>query len=721
MNFQHKTTITVKRRIVVLLLIIFVVQMVIVGRYAWVQIVWSPELQKLAVEQWTQDIKISAKRGKILDRNGDPLALSGNVERVEAFTKSINEAEKNGKITKEEMAEKIAPILGVTKDEVLNKLNKTLPSGLPMSTITLARRIEKEQGNKIRDLNLPGILVSEDTKRYYPNGNLASHILGSTDIDGKGRAGLERYYDKYLAGVPGRFRGETDPYHRELPYTISDYEAPKNGSDIVLTIDETIQFFVEKALEKGLAEYKAKRASAIVMDPKTGEILAMANKPDYDPNNPVVGTVEESTALWRNRMINESFEPGSVLKVITAAAAIEENEVKDSDKFFCSGSYKVADRTIHCWKRTGHGLQTFPEILQNSCNVGFMMLGERLGKEKLYKYFNSFGLGQKTGIDYPAEEKGILMSIDKVGPVELATQAFGQGISVTGIQYATVLATIANDGKMVQPHLVKKIINTDENGNTSVVKEFTPQIVKQVISAETARHMREILESVVSEGGAKKAYIEGYHIAGKTGTAQKVVDGRYAQGKYISSFGSMVPASDPKLVLFVSIDEPDPSNYYSGSTAAPLAKSIYEDLFKYLNMEPDTSGQEQKHVNKVVLPELRGMGIKEAESTLKNIRLNYETDGNGSIVYDMSPKPGVSVDENSKVVLYLGNSKNDNTKVVVPDFTEMTRKEISELAASLGLKVSFNGDGIGVSQDVEPGTEVDKNTTVKIILEQPDE
>ncbi|WP_242847799.1 stage V sporulation protein D [Fervidicella metallireducens] len=720
MSSNQKTNMLVKKRVVYMLLIILAVQFVIMLRYAWVQIVWSPQLQKWAVEQWTNDTKIDAKRGKILDRNGSPLAVSGNVERVDAFMKDINEAVKNKKITKEEIAEKLSPIIGMTKEAILKKLNKRLPNGLPLSSVTIIRRIEKEQGNKIRELKLPGIVITEDTKRYYPNGNFLAHVLGNTNIDGDGRAGIELQYNEELKGTPGRFMGETDAYHREMPYSMANYVAPKNGNDIVLTIDQSIQYFVEKQLERGLVEYKAKQISAIVMDPKTGEILAMANKPDYDPNNPVTGDVSESIKKWRNRAVNDVFEPGSVLKVITAAAAIEENIVSDEDRFVCHGSKKVADRIIHCWKRTGHGTQNFAQILQNSCNVGFMELGERLGKEKLYKYWNLFGFGKKTNIDFPGEENGIIRPIERVNKVELVNQAFGQGISVTMIQYLTALAAVANDGKMMQPHLLKQVLYTDENGNTSIVKEYKPKVLKQVMSAESARKLRAILETVVSVGAGKKAYLEGYHVGGKTGTAQKVINGVYANGKYISSFASMAPCSNPEFVIILSIDEPDPSNYYSGSTAAPLTKQIIEDIFRYRNIPPDATANKEA-VREVVIPEIRGLTVEEANKILRNNKLNFETQGNGSIIYDVSPTPGVTVRENTKITLYLGMDKNKNEKVAVPNFTGMTKKEINELAKSLGIKVSYLGDGIGVSQSLQPGTEIDKSTEIEIILEQPED
>lgn len=720
MSSESKTNITIRKRIVWLLLIIFLIQAVIVGRYAWVQIVWSPKLQQWAVDQWTNDTVIAAKRGIIYDRNMNPLAVSGNVERIDALLKEINKAEKDGKTTKAKIASQIAKTLNMNEEEILKKLNKKLKSGAPMASVTIARRVEREQSNKIRELKLPGIIITEDTKRYYPNGSLLSQVLGNTNIDGDGRAGLEYYYNSELKGVPGRYVGETDAYHRELPNNLTTYVSPRNGYDLVLTIDESIQYFAEKAIEQGLAEYKAKRISVLIMDPKTGEILAMANKPDYDPNNPVQGSVEESMKLWKNRTVNENFEPGSILKVVTAAAALEEDLVNDSTRFVCNGSLEVGGRRIKCWKSTGHGTQTFPQILQNSCNVGFMMLGEKLGKEKLYKYYNAFGFGKRVNIDYPGEERGILLPIDKVGPVELANESFGQGIAVTMVQYLSALSAIGNDGKMMEPHLVKRVLYVDENGTPSIVKEVNPKVVKQVISEETSKKLRTILESVVTVGAGKRAYIEGYHLGGKTGTAQKVINGAYAHGRYISSFAAIAPCNDPKLSIIVSIDEPDPSNYYSGSTAAPIAKQIMEDIIRYLDIQPDSQDiNNPKVYREIVIPEIRGITVEEGKKDLSKLKLSYETTGSGNIISDISPKPGVSVREGTKVMLYLGMDKNTNKRIAVPDFTEMTKKEIDELSDSLGLKISFMGDGIAVSQDIKPGTEVDKGCEIRVILEQP--
>jgi stage V sporulation protein D (sporulation-specific penicillin-binding protein) len=425
---------------------------------------------------------------------------------------------------------------------------------------------------------------------------------------------------------------------------------------------------------------------------------------------------------WKNRAVNENFEPGSILKVVTAAAAMEENLVNDSSRFYCRGSLKVSGANIRCWKSQGHGEQTFAQILQNSCNVGFMQLGEKIGKETLYKYYNAFGLGKRTNIDFPGEEKGILLPLNRVGPVELATEAFGQGIAVTAIQYMAAFGAIANDGKMIEPHLVKRITYTDEDGNTSVVKEVVPKVVKQVVSVETATKLRSILESVVTVGAGKKAYIEGYHVGGKTGTAQLVENRVYAAGKYISTFVAMAPCNDPKFIIMVSIKEPDPTNYYSGSTAGPIVKTIMEDIFRYLDVQPDLNDiKNPKVVREVIIPEVRGMTSADAQNVLKNNKINVDIQGTGNIVYDISPKPGISVKENTKIELYLGVETSNDNKIAVPDFSGMTKKEILDIADSLGLNISFMGDGIGSTQDINEGTEVKKKTTVRIILEAPED
>lgn len=577
-----------RKRIVWLLFFILVIQIIIIVRFAYVQIIWSPKLKKLAEDQWANSALIPARRGNIYDRNMNPLAISGNAIRVDVFPKSIYKLQDAKKMTADYISEKLALALQVKKTTILSKMNEKTNKGEFKNTINIAKDLNSKIGDKIKSLDLPGVLVSNSPKRIYPNGKYLAQVLGSLNADNNGQSGLELKYNKQLVGIPGRYLGEKDRFNKELPYGISNYINPSNGDNLILTIDQSIQFFTEKILEDAVKKYKAKSISAMVMDPKSGEILAMASKPDFNPNNPMTNNTHSSMNLWKNSNVNRNFEMGSVIKVITAAAALEENVVHPSDRFMCKGYKNVSGTILHCAKRSGHGLQTFQQILENSCNVGFIEIGRRLGKYNLYKYFNAFGLTQKTGIDLPGEEKGILLPIHKVGPVELATESFGQNISITSIQYITAFSAIANDGTMVQPHIVKTIMHMDRNRESFVKKEIAARGIKSVVSANTAKKLRVMLEAEVTTGGGKNAYIPGYNIGGKTGTAQipRTNGPGYEKDKYNSSFICMFPSNNPKYVVLTSIEEPDKSNYYAGNTAAPVAKSIVLNIINYFHLQP---------------------------------------------------------------------------------------------------------------------------------------
>lgn len=708
----------IKRRLITVFVIIFILMLALIGRVGWIQLVRGPELQKLAIEQWTNDVKIDAKRGKILDRNGAELAVSASCERVDAYMRDIIKIEHDNKNIKKEIASKLAVILGEKEETLLKKLNMTLSNGKPLNSVAIKRRIEKSQADEIRKLKLPGIIVSEDSKRYYPNGNFLSHVLGFTNVDGEGQDGIELKYDKELKGVAGRVIMEADLIRREMPHNISKYIEPVGGNDITLTIDESIQLSVEKVIEDALIINKAKAVSAIVMNPETGEILALANKPDFNPNDPRnmkdYKDFQDVIRSWNNRAVTYTYEPGSIFKVITAAAAISEGLVSDKDRFTCPGYKIVADRRIKCWRTRGHGTQDLAQILQNSCNIGFMVLGERLGKDKFYKYLDSFGLGKPTNIDVKFEEVGFKRPIKGVGPVELATLSFGQGISVTPIQMTSIFAAIANDGKMMEPRLVKKIQSTDKEGNIIEIKDTEPKLLRQAIDNDTASKLRDYLEKVISIGGGKKAYVPGYQIAGKTGTAQKAENGRYVSGRYVASFVGMAPADDPKVVVYVSIDEPDPSNYYAGQIAAPLAGQIFKDIFVTLDMKPDSS-----HMSdiEVIVPNLVGLSQKEAVNMLKSGGFSYEVKGKGPMVNDMLPRPGLSVKTGSKVILYTENGQNYNNKVIVPNLSGKSAKEAASILSSLGLKIDISGEGYAVEQDPDVGEEVEKGTRINVIFD----
>lgn len=685
-------------------------------------IVQSPKFKSLAIAQWTSEVKIDAKRGRILDRNGTELAVSANVYRVDLDMNTLRETYKEKNITASDIAPKLASILDMDMKDVNKKLNQTLPNGLPLASVTLKRRIEKDQADKIRELDIRGVMVSADTKRYYPNNNFLAHVIGHTNSDGKGLTGVELYYDKELSGTPGVRIAETDRKSQGQANTISEYTKPVDGNDLILTIDEMIQNFCEKAASQALNDNKAKAVTVMVMDPRNGEILGLANKPDYNPNTPweSTGITEDVNKMWRNRAVSDAFEPGSIFKVVTASAALSENVVSDTDKFTCSGSTVIAGRTIHCWKTSGHGIESFVDLLKNSCNIGFAEVGRRLGKERLNKYIVQFGFGTKTGVDLPGEAIGIVKKTKDISDLDVATIAFGQVNTVSAMQYMAAFNSVANGGNWIRPHVMKSISHFDENSDTEVVdRNYTDYGTKRVLDANVSATMRGYLEQVISEGGGHNAFIDGYHIAGKTGTAQKAGQGGYQPGKYLSSFAGMAPANDPRITVYVSIDEPDPSNYYAGQIAAPVAKQLFSDIFNYLDLKVDASKDdiEKSMLKDVTIPEVRGLNKSEAIKILKSQGLGCDIDSNGDYIIDMNPKPGYTVKEGTKIILYTGNSSNYNKVVVVPDLKGLSLEKASIILNNLGLKVNYDGQGLVSDQAPAAGTEIMKGSTVNIELE----
>lgn len=702
----------------------------LIGRLCYVMVYDSSKLKTAAMEQWTSEVKIDAKRGRILDRNGVELAVSANVYRIDLDMNAIRQNISNGKaltttemdIKLDELSRILSETLGMDIKEVSKKLKQRLSNGLPQGSVILARRIEKEAADKVAALKMNGIMISPDTKRYYPNDNFLAHVLGFTDIDGKGLYGVEKIYNKELEGTPGKRTAEINKYSDEITSnTISTYTKPTEGKDVILTIDSTIQHFAEKAAEVALADNKAKAVSILIADPNNGEILALVNKPDYNPNNPKENgkTSDELNAIWRNRAVNDTFEPGSVFKVVTATAAMQEGVVKEDDTFNCGGSLTIANRIIHCWKRTGHGTENFIDILKNSCNVGFMTLGQRLGRENLNKYIKLFGFGQKTGIDLNGEASGIIKKTQSITDVDLATLSFGQVDTVSCIQYLVALNSIANGGKSIVPHVLKEISHIDENDNKIVDKTYNNFGTKQILDAKTMETLRGYLEKVISEGGGSKAFVDGYHIAGKTGTAQKPVNGVYAAGKYVATFGGMAPADKPKITVVISIDEPDPSNYYAGQIAAPVAKEVFGNVFNYMSFTPQ--GSAESLLKDVTVPEIRGMKKNDAIKKLKELNLAYDVDSSGDYIVNMSPLPGGTVKEGNKIVLYTGTTPTYNKIVVVPDLKGYGKGKAEEILNTFGLKGNFNGDGVVTDQDIEMGVEVSMGTTIGLQLEDSDD
>jgi len=722
----YKDKALMKKRLSLALATLTCVFLLLIIRLSYIMVVKREEYSNKAEEQWTSEVKIDARRGSILDRNGVELAVSANVYRVDFDLNSIRAYLKKENVTRENIAPKIAESLGLEESAVLKKLNTKLPSGADAGAATLIRRIEKEPADKVKELNIPGVIVSPDTKRYYSFGNFLAHTIGGTNIDGQGLTGIELEYNDILSGIPGLRISELDKYNDALPYTISEFTLPVNGMDLTLTIDSNIQAFAEKVAEKGYIENEAKQVSIIVMNPNNGEILAMVNKPDFDPNNPFEGADEyegqnlsdKVQKMWRNHLVNDTFEPGSIFKVVTMIANLEEGLVEESDTFTCGGSLRVGPHTIKCWKRSGHGTQTLPEILQNSCNVGFMELGKKLGREKLNEYIAKMGFGKVSGVDLPGEAKGITKKTEDINEADLATISFGQTNTVNAIQYMTAFNSIVNGGSLIQPHIMKEVTYLDNNGVRQIYESFTPE-VKEILSEEKTAILRDYLERTVTIGGSSKSYVEGYHVAAKTGTAQKVNPngGGYEAGKYISSLAGFAPADDPQISIFISIDEPGTAVYYAGQIVAPLANILFTDIFNYLSSDIAKDDAESI-VKEVIIPEIRGLSVKEAKAALEELNIGYNIIGEGDIVITVKPYPGYIVKENSTISIDIGYLETYNKNVIMPDLVGYSLESAIEILNNLGITYTVEGEGAIVYQSIPSGEMINKGVNVKLTLNE---
>ena len=686
-------------------------------------IVKRDEYSSRAEEQWTSEVSIDARRGRILDRNGVELAVSANVYRIDFDLNSVRQYLKNNSLTNADIAGKIADAVAMEESKVMEKLETKLASGANAGSATLIRRIEKEAADKVNNLNIDGVIVSPDTKRYYPKGEFLAHVLGSTNVDGQGLTGVELQYNEHLSGVPGVRISEIERNEENLSYTISNFTEPIDGKDVTLTIDSKIQAIAEKVAEKGLVDNQAKRVSIMVMNPNNGEILAMVNKPDFDPNNPFDGFEdfsgetdgEKLQKMWRNSLVNDTFEPGSIFKVVTMVTALEEGIASESDTFECGGSLQVGSHTIKCWKTSGHGSQILPQILQNSCNVGFMKLGEKIGKETLNEYIKKLGFGKTTGIDLPGEASGIVKKTENITESDLATISFGQTNTVTAIQYMQAFNALANGGSLIQPHIMKEVSHYNSDDTKVIDETYEPVISKNVLSDKSTATLRDYLERTVNEGGSNKSYIEGYHIGGKTGTAQKVnsVTGGYESGKYISSMAAMAPVDSPEITAFVSIDEPSNGAYYAGVVTAPLMKILLTDIFNY--MDSEFSEDYNAVVREVLIPEIRGKSIEEAKKILKDVNLEYNIEGSGEIVTNTQPYPGYTVKEGTKITIYTGDAV-DNNKVSMPDLTGLSVTSAKDVLDDLGIKYSLEGDGFVIDQSIPAGEVITTGSNVRLTL-----
>ncbi|WP_416187577.1 stage V sporulation protein D [Clostridium perfringens] len=711
-------------RVLAFLLAIVILFLALSGRLLYISIFRSKDYKAMAEEQWTNEIQIDARRGRILDRNNRELAVTANVFRVDLDLITLRKYIDKKDTDNIEIAKLLAEALEMDEEKVLSRIELTYPSGNPANSATLIRRIEKEKADKVKELDINGVIVSEDTKRYYPNGDFLSHTLGTTNADGEGLSGLELYYNEELMGIPGVRVSEVSGNSTSNPYSETSFTPPVDGKDMTLTIDENIQYFVEKVAEDALNKHNADSVSIAVMNPNNGEILGMVNKPGFNPNNPYEGSEafkgkDESAKLqnmWRNTIVSDAFEPGSIFKIITSIAAIEENIAGKDEVYYCDGSLNVAGKNIKCWKPGGHGVQNFNQTLENSCNVAFMEMGAKLGAEKLNEYIKLFGFGTQSGIDLPGEATGIVKNVEDISAVDLATISFGQTNTMNGIQFMTALNAVANGGDLIQPHIMKELSHKDDNGTKIIDEVFVPKIQENIVDEKSTMRVKEALESTVSNGSSKDAGIEGIKVAGKTGTAEKVdpETGTYGAG-YIASFAGFAPYDNPQVSLIVIIDNPKNGEHFGGIVAAPFAGELFNNIFNYISLN---EGQLDAKDESVIIPDLRGDKVTSAEKTLNELGVNCVIEGDGTFVTSVTPIPGYKVKKGDSITLYAGSRFDRNEKeIVVPDFRKLNKEEAEEVLKSLGLKGEFEGEGEIKEQSISAGEIIKSGDKIKFKLE----
>ncbi|MCE4048410.1 stage V sporulation protein D [Bacillus sp. Au-Bac7] len=634
------SNVTVRKRLTIALIVGIAIFFIIDLRLGYVQFFLGDELTSKAKSLWSRQISFEPERGEIVDRNGVALATNISAPTVYVVPRQLKDPA--------DAAEKLAVVLEADKEKIYKELiQKEMSVRLPEG-----RKISHEKAKKVRALDIDGVYIGEDSKRSYPYGNYLSHVLGFAGIDNQGLIGLELEYDDELKGSKGSVQYYSDAKGQRMNDMADDYEAPVNGNDLKLTIDTRVQTIIERELDIAEQTYNPDSIIAIAMNPNTGEIMGMSSRPGFDPAD---FRNVSSEVFNRNLPIWSAYEPGSTFKIITLAAALEEGKVDLEKDTFTDPGYADVDGTkLKCWKRGGHGAQTFLEVVQNSCNPGFVSLGQELGKDTLFKYIRSFGFGEKTGIDLQGESKGILFNLDRVGPVELATTAFGQGVAVTPIQQVTALSAAINGGTLYTPYVASELI--DPNTGEVIMKK-EPVAKRKVISEDTSKKIREALESVVAQGSGGKAFVDGYRVGGKTGTAQKASGGKYLENNFIVSFIGFAPADDPELVVYVAVDNPKGTVQFGGVVAAPIVGSIMGDSLRALGVKErkDQLEKEYKYPENplIEVPDLVGLTKKEISEVFLNLKI--EPSGSGDTVIKQSPEPGTKVKDGSTIRLYYNN------------------------------------------------------------------
>lgn len=683
-------------------------------RLGWLQIVQSSSLKEMAYKQQINDTVISPKRGTIYDSNKKVLAISAQVDTV-----SINPGKVKYKddtiVEPSKLATIFSTIFALNYNEVLEKINSQ------SSSVIIAEKQEKDKidllKTTLKENNITaGVNIDSDTKRYYPYDNLASNLIGFYGTD-KGLEGIEARWDDILTGVSGKKISSKGPSSQEIPNTEQSYIPAQNGSNITLTIDTNIQTIVEKYLKQAVTENSCVRGgTAVIMKPSTGDILAMATYPDYNLNSPF----EVDTSVWRNKVVSNTYEPGSTFKVINSAIALEENVVDtDSKNFMCNGYEMFGDTKIQCWKYFNpHGLQTLREALENSCNPAFMQLGKKIGIETLYKYYKAFGLFDTTNIALYGEASGIFHNIENVGPTELATISFGQRFNITPLQLVTAISCIANNGILMQPRIVSEIENTD----TGAITTIEPTEVRQVISKETSLKILDCMESVVTEGGGSYGAVKGYSIGGKTGTSEPNPD-KPEEGKTVS-FVAVAPTTNPELVILVTLYQPTVADASGGGTAAPVVSQILSEVLPYMGVAASgTNTQNTVSSTTSTVPDIRNKTVAEAKSLLKSYGFNVKYINTGikedeAIVTDQVPKAGVRLQASHSTICLYSETSGAKEVVTVPNLKGKTLAQATNILKAMNLNITFDGAGIVVSQSVAVGTTVEEGTIIDVTLKK---
>lgn len=731
---EPKITRVSKTRLLIFEITVIVLILVLVSRVGYIQFVKGDYYKEMEYNQSTSSIVIAAKRGTIYDSNKKALAISADVDTISVNPKQIvvkTNGQKNDEKTqelKEKLAKEFSEIFDINYDDTLEKLNSTnetekIVSKVENDKVEVLKKWLKE--NKIS----AGINIDEDTKRYYPYNNLASNLIGVCGTDNQGLDGIELEYDSILKGTNGKITTSISVRKDAIPDTTQTEIAAENGSDIYLTIDSNIQAIAEKYLKQAVEENNCKRGgNVIIEDPTTGEILAMCTYPDFNLNDPYtpnefisadwdkLNQEEQSSrilSMWRNRAVLDTYEPGSTFKVITASTAIEENitQTDVAGDFYCSGKQNVQGTSISCADTSGHGSQTLRNALENSCNPALIQLGQRIGVSTFYKYLKAYGLFEKTGIDLPSEGNSSFWSEDNVGPVELATMSFGQRFTITPMQLVKAVSAIANDGVMLTPHLVKKMVNNDTGNVTTIEK----QEERQVVSKDTADKMKSIMKDVVEVGGGSYAKVAGYTVGGKTGTSEP--DPNHPENGYVASFLAIAPVENTKVVCLLTLYGPQASNHYGGRIAAPAVSQILTEVLPYLDI-PSNNTEVTNQDELITVPNVENKTYAEAKKVIENAGLTFKCEGQADdIIKEQMPKGGTQLISGGIVKTYV-DGNDARVSQTVPDLKGVTLSQAKIMLKAKNLNISSTGDGIVIAQDPKAGKEADEGTVINVTLQQ---